>query len=115
MLKQRGLKPLKVIGVSGSSCSGIGGSATAAGIWDIPIGIAKTNGLIRVTELADHEGFETPFLLPVSYQELVGAVVDVKRNLMKLGNGRKTALALEVLQLLLEFGTFQLVLLRPMD
>ena len=92
VLKQRGLKPLKVIGVSGSSCSGIGGSATAAGIWDIPIGIAKTNGLIRVTELADHEGFETPFLLPVSYQELVGAVVDVKRNLMKLDNGRKTAL-----------------------
>ena len=92
VLKQRGLKPVKVDSGAVSSCSGIGGSATAAGTWDIPIGIAKTNGLIRVTELSDHEGFETPFLLPVSYQELVGAVVDVKRNQMKLDNGRKTTL-----------------------
>ena len=87
-LSCKGLQPMQVHGET-ASCAGIGGSANIVGVWDIPIGIAKTNGLIRATEIRDSAGFETPFLLPISYQELVGAVVNVKTNMFHLDNGKK--------------------------
>ena len=55
-----------------------------------PLGVCRSNGLIRATEIEDSGSFETPFLLPVSYQELVGAVIDLDRSTFKLRNGRKT-------------------------
>ena len=87
-LSRKGLQPVQVHGET-ASCAGIGGSANIVAVWGIPIGIAKTNGLIRATEIRDSAGFETPFLLPISYQELVGAVVDVKTNMFHLDNGKK--------------------------
>lgn len=87
-LSLKGLQPVQVHGET-ASCAGIGGSANIVAVWDIPIGIAKTNGLIRATEIRDSAGFETPFLLPISYQELVGAVVNVKTNMFHLDNGKK--------------------------
>ena len=88
-LARHGLQPRPASGAT-VTCSGIGGSAKILGIWDIPIGVCRSNGLIRATEIEDSGSFETPFLLPVSYQELVGAVIDLDRSTFKLRNGRKT-------------------------
>ena len=83
---------LQLVQASGASvsCAGIGGAAKIAGIYDVPLGVAKTNGLIRVTEILDEGNFETPFLLPISYQEVVGATINVDKNLFILKNGKKT-------------------------
>ena len=35
-------------------------------VYDLPIGVARTNTLLRVTVIADEKGFETPLLLPVT-------------------------------------------------
>ena len=83
------LQPVEASG-STVSCAGIGGSARIVGIYDVPIGVARCNSLIRVTEIADEGNFETPFLLPISYIELVGGVVDTGRNIFALKNGRRT-------------------------
>jgi len=88
-LAQRGLQPCQAAGAS-VNCAGIGGSANIVGLWDVPISVAKTPGLLRVTETADSETFETPFLLPVSYLELLDAEINLKREVLKLGNGRST-------------------------
>ncbi|CAE7780767.1 unnamed protein product, partial [Symbiodinium microadriaticum] len=74
-LKQQGLRPIQVR-VPAGACAGIGGNAQVLGIWDVPIGVCQTNGLLRVTEVQDVDGFETPLLLPVSFQELIGMVID---------------------------------------
>ncbi|CAL1162757.1 unnamed protein product [Cladocopium goreaui] len=74
------------------SCSGIGGSARIHGVWDVPLGVAKTNGLLHVTVIEDQNSFETPFLLPISYQELVGATIDLDKGIFKLRNGKKTSM-----------------------
>lgn len=58
-LERFGLRPASASGAT-VSCSGIGGSAKIAGVWDIPIGVARTNGLIRATEVEDNGSFETP-------------------------------------------------------
>ena len=46
--------------------------------------------MIRVTEISDEGSFSTPFLLPISYIELVGATVDVSKELFTLKNGNST-------------------------
>ena len=74
-----GLRPVRVSGPVGA-CAGIGGSAQVAAVWDVPIGIAQTNGLLRVTVVTDTEGFETPFLIPISFQELVGMLIDIDKG-----------------------------------
>ena len=80
-LAQHGLQPMEAPGTT-ATCAGIGGSATIRGVFDVPVGIAKTNGLLRVTEVADAGSFETPFLLPISYIELVGGIIDTGRNFL---------------------------------
>ncbi|CAE7228874.1 pol [Symbiodinium sp. CCMP2592] len=66
------------------------GSAQILNIWDVPIGVCQTNGLLRITEVKDTEGFETPLLLPVSYQELVGMVIDFEKEEVRNRQGRAT-------------------------
>ncbi|CAE7305094.1 unnamed protein product, partial [Symbiodinium sp. KB8] len=89
VLAQQGLQPQPVRGPSGS-CAGIGGSARVANLWDVPVGIAKNNGLLRITEVEDCDGFETPFLIPVSFQELVGMVIDYDRAEVRTRQGNST-------------------------
>ncbi|CAL1150714.1 unnamed protein product, partial [Cladocopium goreaui] len=88
-LESYGLKPAPAHGAT-VTCAGIGGSAKILGIYDVPVGVARTNGLIRVTEISDEGSFCTPFLLPISYIELVGATVDVSKELFTLKNGNST-------------------------
>ena len=63
ILAQQGLQPQPVRGPSGS-CAGIGGTAKVANLWDVPVGIARNNGLLRITEVEDCDGFENPFSDP---------------------------------------------------
>eukprot|EP00435_Cladocopium_sp_Y103_P054062 s621_g17.t1 len=88
-LEGYGLQPAPAPGAT-VTCAGIGGSAKILGIYDVPVGVACTNGLIRVTEISDEGPFCTPFLLPISYIELVGATVDVSKELFTLKNGNST-------------------------
>lgn len=88
-LSRFGLQPREATGAT-VTCAGIGGSARIAGMYDIPIGVAGTNGLLRVTEIADEGSFQTPFLLPISYIELVGATVDLGAERFVLKNGCST-------------------------
>ena len=90
-LQAKGLQPRLAEGAT-AACAGIGGSANIASIWDIPISVAETPGLIRVTEIQDAENFETPFLLPISYLELMGADILIRKDLLKLDNGKVTSM-----------------------
>lgn len=74
-LSQFGLRPVEASGTT-ATCACIGGSAAIKAVYDIPIGVAKTNGLWRVTEIEDVGSFQTPFLLPISFIELVGGIID---------------------------------------
>lgn len=88
-LALHGLQPKPASGAT-VTCAGIGGSAKICGIFDVPLGVAKTNGLLRVTEISDEGAFQTPFLLPVSYIELVGATVNLDKELFVLRSGKST-------------------------
>jgi len=88
-LAQHGLQPVQASGAT-VTCAGIGGSAKIVGVFDIPVGVASTNGLLRVTEITDEGSFKTPFLLPISYIELVGATIDTNREQFILRNGKST-------------------------
>ena len=91
-LARFGLQPAQAPG-STVTCAGIGGSAKIVGVFDIPVGVAKTaktNGLLRVIEISDEGAFKTPFLLPISYIELVGATIDTNTEQFILRSGRST-------------------------
>ena len=90
-LQAKGLQPRLAEGAT-AACAGIGGSANISSIWDIPISVAETPGLIRVTEIQDAENFETPFLLPISFLELMGADIFIRKDLLKLDNGKVTSM-----------------------
>ncbi|CAK9108665.1 Copia protein [Durusdinium trenchii] len=87
-LMRFGLQPVPAAGTT--VCAGIGGNAKVAGVFDVPLGICKCNVLLRITEIQDEPQFTTPLLLPISFIELVGGIVDTKRNLFLMANGRKT-------------------------
>eukprot|EP00435_Cladocopium_sp_Y103_P020466 s1075_g5.t1 len=88
-LALHGLQPVQASGAT-VTCAGIGGSAKIVGVFDVPVGVASTNGLLRVTEITDEGSFKTPFLLPISYIELVGATIDTNREQFILRNGKST-------------------------
>ena len=92
LLAQQGLQPQAVRSSSTGACAGIGGNARVANVWDIPVGVVKTNGLLRVTEVEDTDGFETPFLIPVSFQELVGMVIDYDAAEVRTRQGKATSM-----------------------
>ena len=59
-------------------------------VYDLPIGVARTNTLLRVTVIADEKGFETPLLLPVTVQELMGAKIDYETEEFRVKGGTST-------------------------
>ena len=59
-------------------------------VYDLPIGVARTNTLLRVTVIADEKGFETPLLLPVTMQELMGAKIDYETEEFRVKGGKST-------------------------
>ena len=71
---------------------GIGGAAKVRGLAHVPIGVAKNNGVLQFTVLEDGPGHQTPPLLPISWLESVGAMIDCKNDQMILQNGTSTDL-----------------------
>ena len=58
------------------------------GTAHVPIRVAKTNGALHFTVLQDGVDHQTSPLLPISWLESVGAIVDCKHNqLIILDNG----------------------------
>ena len=55
-LARFGLQPAPAKGTT-VNCAGIGGNAKIAGIYDVPLGIAKNNALLRVTEIQDEGSY----------------------------------------------------------
>ena len=45
-----------------------------------------------MTEIEDVGAFQTPFLLPISFIELVGGVIDTGKNMFMLKGGKKTTM-----------------------
>ena len=75
-----GLQPLRVTGQQSIPCAGIGGDAVIQEVVDVPTCIAGLLGIIRFSVVQDSETMATPPLLPISYLEAVGAIIDVANN-----------------------------------
>ena len=87
-LRKFGIRPIKVPGKV-PECVGVGGSAKALGVFDIPIGVANVSGVLRTTVLQDGES-TIPFLLPVTFHEVTSARIDFDRNTLSLKHGSTT-------------------------
>ena len=91
-LAQHGLQVLKVETERQVPCAGIGGEATAAGVVDVPTSIAGLHGVLRFSVLNDTVQFQTPPLLPISYLEAVGALLDFKNDRYNTADGYSAAM-----------------------
>ena len=91
-LAQHGLQVLKVESERQVPCAGIGGEATAAGVVDVPTSIAGLHGVLRFSVLNDTAQFQTPPLLPISYLEAVGALLDFKNDRYATADGYSAAM-----------------------
>ena len=89
-LAQKGLRVLWQQHGPLPGAGGIGGAAKVKGTAHVPIGVAKTNGALHFTVLQDGADHQTPPLLPISWLESVGAMVDCKHNQLILENGGST-------------------------
>ena len=87
-LREFGIRPIKVPGKV-PECVGVGGSAKALGVFDIPIGVANVSGVLRTTVLQDGES-TIPFLRPVTFHEVTSARIDFDRNTLSLKHGSTT-------------------------
>ena len=80
-LKERGLQVIPVeAGTPMPGAGGIGGPAQVLGLYEVPIGVSKVNGVLRFTVLKDQGDSHTPPLLPIKYLESVGAVLDFAQD-----------------------------------
>ncbi|CAE7204904.1 unnamed protein product, partial [Symbiodinium pilosum] len=86
-LKKHFLQTVHVKSENQIPCAGIGGEATALGLVDVPTSIAGLHGVLRFTVLQDSASFQTPPLLPISYLEAVGAILDFGRDSYSTSDG----------------------------
>ena len=56
----------------GPSCTGIGGGAKWVGTIELPVGIAKLNGVLKQNVIQDSKEALTPLLLPINLLEALG-------------------------------------------
>eukprot|EP00434_Breviolum_minutum_P013973 symbB.v1.2.012323.t1/scaffold846.1/size158211/9 len=86
------LQPVLVNNQQRIPCTGIGGAARIRGIVDIPTSVAGLLGVIRFTIIEDEGAFATPPLLPISYLEAVGSVLDLRTNTYETADGHTTTM-----------------------
>ena len=84
------LQPVQVQNQQRIPCAGIGGAARIRGIVDVPTSVAGLLGVIRFTIIEDEGSFATPPLLPISYLEAVGSVLDLRTNTYATQDGHTT-------------------------
>ena len=86
------LQPVLVNNQQRIPCTGIGGAARIRGIVDIPTSVAGLLGVIRFTIIEDEGAFATPPLLPISYLEAVGSVLNLRTNTYETADGHTTTM-----------------------
>ena len=91
-LVNHGLRPVHVHSDQQIPCAGIGGEAQAQGLVDVPTSIAGLHGVLRFTVLRDSGQFQTPPLLPISYLEAVGAVLDFAKDKYTTADGYSSSM-----------------------
>ena len=89
-LRRLGLQVVSVSSDDAIPCAGIGGQAKIKRIVDAPVGVAGIHGLLRFTVLADTDKFQTPPLLPISFLEAVGAIIDLSNECLRTPDGHET-------------------------
>ena len=91
-LRELGLQVLPVeAGAAMPGAGGIGGPAQVLGLFEVPIGVAQVNGVLRFTVLKDSES-EIPPLLPIKYLESVGAILDFAHDMYTTRFGPETTM-----------------------
>ena len=88
-LRRHGLQVVSVPAQDAIPCAGIGGQAKIKRIVDAPVGVAGIHGLLRFTVLADTDKFQTPPLLPISFLEAVGAIIDLSSDCLRTPDGHE--------------------------
>ena len=64
----------------GPSCTGIGGGAKWVGTIELPVGIAKLNGVLKLNVIQDSKDAPIPLLLPINLLEALGFDIKLKNN-----------------------------------
>ena len=88
-LRRHGLQVVSVPAQDAIPCAGIGGQAKIKRIVDAPVGVAGIHGFLRFTVLADTDKFQTPPLLPISFLEAVGAIIDLSSDCLRTPDGHE--------------------------
>ena len=91
-LKKCGLTTVSVPSAEATPCAGIGGQAKIQRVVDAPVGVAGIHGLLRFTVLADTDKFQTPPLLPISFLEAIGAIIDLSQERLRTPDGHEACL-----------------------
>ena len=92
-LSHHNLQPIPVSsGGPLPGAGGIGGLAQVTAMLEVPVGIAGINGVLRFTVLKDTDECETPPLLPASYLESVGAVINFQTETYETACGRTSTM-----------------------
>ena len=79
VLQTFGLRSVRVPVDGQAPCAGIGGEGKLIALEDVPVSVAGIHGLLRFNVLQDN-AFSTPPLLPISFLEAMGAVIDLRHN-----------------------------------
>ena len=73
------------------TCGGVGGGARVLSVAEIPVGIAKVPGLVRMTVIEDAVGHEVPALFPVNLISGLKCVLDFDDSTMLMKAFDRTA------------------------
>ena len=87
-----GLKPREIDVPPNMDCGGVGGGARVAIMADMPVGVARVNGILRMHVLEDKPGHEVPTLVPVNFLRAMKAVMDMDEGSLefKAANAKTT-------------------------
>ena len=85
-LKGFGLCTVSVAMEGQAPCAGIGGEGKLIALEDVPVAVAGIHGLLRFNVLQDNV-FSTPPLLPISFLEAIGAIIDLPGNQLRTPDG----------------------------
>ena len=66
--------------VAQTACSGIGGGAVSEGRIELPVGIAKLDGILGLNVIRDTAEMPIPVLLPINLAETLGFLIDLESN-----------------------------------
>ena len=90
-LKEFGLQTVSIPVQGQAPCAGIGGEAKLIALEDVPVSVAGVHGLLRFNVLQDN-AFSTPPLLPISFLDAIGAVIDLPNDQLRTFDGHSASM-----------------------